>query len=108
MQFSHRITWYIGLNRRGVPYPAAEAIAAMQYPLRCHGIDGFTVQHGQGFWKGEPEDCLIVSVLVNWPFSQCRASGSGIAVNLATMLEQEAVAWAVDALPAGGLAFAQG
>lgn len=105
MKFSHRITWNIGLNRAGVPYPAAEAIEAVKRQLAARGIDGFTVTPGVGYWKGEREDCLTVTVLVDWgAFGSC-ALADGVAHDLATDLGQDAVAWAVDTLSGGGLAF---
>ena len=104
MKFTHRITWNIGLNRGAVPYPAAEAIEAASDQLARRGIDGFTVLPGVGYWKGSPEDCLAVSVMVDNPAPAAMAYG--IAADLAQILGQEAVAWSVDTLAAGGLAFA--
>lgn len=103
MKFTHRITWNIGLNRGAVPYPAAEAIEAASDQLARRGIDGFTVLQGVGYWKGEPEACLVVAVLVDNPAPAAMAYG--IAADLALELGQEAVAWSIDPLAAGGLAF---
>lgn len=106
MEFKHRITWSIGLNRGGVPYPPSEAIEAVQRQLAARGIDGFTVTPGVGYWQGEAEECLTVTVLVDWEgFFGSRAAASGVAHDLAADLGQEAVAWAVDILSGGGLAF---
>lgn len=104
MKFTHRITWNIGLNRGTVPYPASEAIEAVRYQLARRGIDGFTVVQGVGYWKGEPEACLVVTVMVDK--AAPTAMGYGVALDLAQILGQEAVAWAVDTLAAGGLACA--
>ena len=105
MEFKHRITWSIGLNRGGVPYPPSEAIEAVKRQLAARGIDGFTVTPGVGYWKGEAEECLTVTVLVDWEGFGSRAAASGVAHDLAADLGQEAVAWAVDILSGGGLAF---
>lgn len=105
MEFKHRITWSIGLNRGGVPYPPSEAIEAVQRQLAARGIDGFTVTPGVGYWKGEAEECLTVTVLVDWDDFGSRAVADGVAHDLAADLGQEAVAWAVDILSGGGLAF---
>ena len=105
MEFKHRITWSIGLNRNGTPYPANEAVAAVTRQLAARGIDGFTVTPGVGYWKGEPEDCLTVTVLVAQDDLGSRAVADGVALDLARALGQEAVAWAVDILSGGGLAF---
>lgn len=105
MEFKHRITWSIGLNRGGVPYPPSEAIEAVQRQLAARGIDGFTVTPGVGYWQGEPEDCLTIVVLVDWDGFGSRAVADGVAHDLAADLGQEAVAWAVDILSGGGLAF---
>ncbi len=105
MEFKHRITWSIGLNRGGVPYPPSEAIEAVRRHLAARGIDGFTVTLGVGYWKGEAEECLTVTVLVDWDDFGSRAVADGVAHDLACDLGQEAVAWAVDALNGGGLAF---
>ncbi len=105
MEFKHRITWSIGLNRGGVPYPPSEAIEAVQRQLAARGIDGFTVTPGVGYWQGEPEDCLTVTVLVARDDFGSRALAYGVARDLARALGQEAVAWAVDTLNGGGLAF---
>lgn len=105
MEFKHRITWSIGLNRGGVPYPPSEAIEAVQRQLAARGIDGFTVTPGVGYWQGEPEDCLTIVVLVDWDDFGSRAVADGVAHDLAADLGQEAVAWAVDILSGGGLAF---
>lgn len=104
MKFTHRITWNIGLNRGAVPYPAAEAIEAASDQLARRGIDGFTVLQGVGYWKGAPEECLAVSVMVDNPMPNAMAYG--VALDLAQILGQEAVAWSIDPLAAGGLAFA--
>lgn len=103
MKFTHRITWNIGLNRGAVPYPAGEAIEAASDQLARRGIDGFTVLQGVGYWQGKPEACLVVTVLVDNPAPAAMAYG--IAADLALELGQEAVAWSVDTLAAGGLAF---
>lgn len=105
MEFKHRITWSIGLNRNGTPYPPSEAIEAVQRQLAARGIDGFAVTPGTGYWKGEREDCLTITVLVDWDDDDSRAVADGIAFDLACELGQEAVAWSVDALNGGGLAF---
>ncbi len=105
MKFGYRITWSIGLNRGGVPYPPSEAIEAVRRHLAARGIDGFTVTPGVGYWKGEAEECLTVTVLVDWEGFGSHAAASGAAHDLAADLGQEAVAWAVDALNGGGLAF---
>lgn len=105
MIFTHRITWHIGLNCQGVPYPAGEAIEAAKRQLANRGIDGFTVVQGVGYWQGEAEECLIVSVMVDWDGFGSRAVADGIAHDLARDLGQDAVAWAVDALAAGALAW---
>ena len=105
MIFTHRITWHIGLNRKGVPYPPSEAIEAASDQLARRGIDGFTVVQGVGYWQGEAEECLIVSVMVDWDGFGSRAVADGIAHDLAYDLGQDAVAWAVDALAAGELAW---
>jgi hypothetical protein len=105
MKFAHRITWNIGLNRGGVPYPPSEAIDAVQRQLAARGIDGFTIMSGVGYWQGASEECLTVTVLTVWPGSwSCTVAGS-VAHDLAADLGQEAVAWAVDTLNGGGLAF---
>lgn len=106
MIFTHRMTWHIGLNRKGAPYPAGEAIEAAKRQLALRGIYGFTVVQGVGYWQGEAEECLIVSVMVDWDGFSSRAVANGVAFDLAQILGQEAVAWAVDTLAAGGLAFA--
>lgn len=105
MEFKHRITWSIGLNRGGVPYPPSEAIEAVQRQLAARGIDGFTAMPGTGYWKGEREECLTIVVLVDWDDFGSRAVADGVAHDLAADLGQEAVAWAVDTLNGGGLAF---
>jgi hypothetical protein len=113
MKFAHRITWSIGLNRGGVPYPPSEAIDAVQRQLAARGIDGFTVTPGVGYWQGDREDCLTIVVLVDWDDFGSRAVADGIAHDLAdgiahdlaADLGQDAVAWAVDTLNGGGLAF---
>lgn len=105
MKFTYRITWGIGLNRGGTPYPAEEAIAAVTRRLAARGIDGFTVMPGTGYWKGEAEACLTVTLLVSRDGFGSRAMAFGIALDLAADLGQEAVAWAVDTLNGGGLAF---
>lgn len=104
MEFKHRITWNIGLNRGAVPYPAREAIEAAKRQLSLRGIDGFTVTQGVGYWQGAAEECLVVTVMVDDPAPAAMAYG--IAADLALELGQEAVAWSIDALAAGGLAFA--
>lgn len=105
MKFAHRITWNIGLNRGGVPYPPSEAIEAVKRQLDARGIDGFTVTPGTGYWQGAPEACLTVTLLVARDgFGSC-AMAEGVAHDLAVELGQEAVAWAVDTLNGGGLAF---
>lgn len=105
MKFTHRITWNIGLNRGAVPYPAGEAIEAVRDQLARRGIDGFTVVQGVGYWKGEPEACLVVSVMLDGDTPPAAAMAYGIAADLAAVLGQDAVAWSVDTLAAGGLAF---
>lgn len=105
MKFDYRITWNIGLNRNGTPYPANEAVAAVTRQLAARGIDGFTVTPGVGYWKGEREECLTIVVLVDWDDFGSRAVADGVAHDLAADLGQEAVAWAVDILSGGGLAF---
>jgi hypothetical protein len=105
MKFAHRITWSIGLNRGGVPYPPSEAIEAVKRQLAARGIDGFTVTPGVGYWQGDREDCLTVGVLVVWGGSWAQTVAGSIAHDLAADLGQDAVAWAVDALNGGGLAF---
>lgn len=105
MKFAHRITWSIGLNRGGVPYPPSEAIEAAKRHLAARGIDGFTVTPGVGYWQGEAEECLTVTALVGWDELDSRAVADGVAFDLACELGQEAVAWAVDTLSGGGLVF---
>jgi hypothetical protein len=105
MEFKHRITWSIGLNRGGVPYPPSEAIEAVKHQLAARGIDGFTVTPGVGYWQGDREDCLTIVVLVDWDDFGSRAVADGVAHDLAADLGQDAVAWAVDTLSGGGLAF---
>lgn len=114
MKFAHRITWNIGLNRGGVPYPPSEAIDAVQRHLAARGIDGFTVTPGTGYWKGEREECLTITALVaatpkGYPPEDyaylAHVTGYAVARDLAVDLGQEAVAWAVDTLNGGGLAF---
>lgn len=112
MKFTHRITWNIGLNRGAVPYPAAEAIEAASEQLARRGIDGFTILQGVGYWQGSPEACLVVSVMLDgdnpppaWSMEN-HAAAYAIAADLAQILGQDAVAWSIDPLTAGGLAFA--
>lgn len=109
MSFTHRVTWHIGLNRKGVPYPASVAIEAAKRQLARREIDGFTVVQGVGYWQGEAEECLIVSVMVDWDAfgAGLTASAACIAYDLAYDLGQDAVAWSVDAIAAGGLAYRQ-
>lgn len=105
MKFAHRITWSIGLNRGGVPYPRNLALEAVKRQLAARGIDGFTVTPGVGYWQGDREDCLTVGVLVVWGGSWAQTVAGSIAHDLARDLGQEAVAWSVDTLSGGGLAF---
>jgi hypothetical protein len=105
MEFNRRITWSIGLNRNGTPYLPSEAIEAVTRQLAARGIDGFTVTPGVGYWRGETEECLTVTVLTVWGGAWSRTVAGSIAHDLARDLGQEAVAWAVDALNGGGLAF---
>lgn len=104
--FTSKVSFVIGLNAGGVPYPESGAIKIVTEELAVHGIDGFSVSRGLGFWRGEPEDTLTVSVLVdddtNFPVYAER-----VAQVFAVRLDQECVLWAVEPLPLnGGLAYA--
>lgn len=62
--FNIRYDFYIGLTTQGGSQldPATVEFQVAQR-LALHGIDGFTVTQCRGYWKGRPEDVLVVTVL---------------------------------------------
>lgn len=64
IELNCRTTWTVGLAAQaGVILVPKEAIANIVDVLNDAGITSFTVQKAKGFWQGEKENTLLVSVL---------------------------------------------
>lgn len=99
--FTRKISFTIGLNdRNGNPYPEARAIEAITAELAVHGVDAFTLTRHTGFWKGQPEDSITATVLVDQDASILFYVGR-LAQTLALLLNQECVLWELEETQAG-------
>ena len=98
--FNSKVSFVIGLNAYSRPYPESTAVKAVTEELAVHGIDGFSLTRGIGFWRGAQEDIITVSVLVT-PDSVLPTYAERIAQVLAIRLNQECVLWSIDAADAG-------
>lgn len=88
--FTVRYDFYIGLTTKDGrlmdPLLVEDHVATY---LSTQGIDGFTVTPCRGYWKGQPENVLMVTVLDH----DSHPSGPyvDIAVAFKELFEQEAV-----------------
>ncbi len=116
IEFDTRISWTIGLTtKHGDVLTPSEVIAHTIVPtLAARGFDGFSVTENWGYWKGQPERSLTVSVCVDvggHDFidgdaavnSHALSFTEDVARHLAALNQQECVLWTIDKI-VGGLA----
>ena len=92
MEFNAKIEMQVGLKSRGgVVIPAEFATTEIALILSEHGHHGFTVMQQHGYWRGEAEDSLCISVMINAMHLGVMAEWATIAYEIAKSLDQEAV-----------------
>lgn len=105
--FNTKISFTIGLSTRGgkelAPHQVAAGIVAQE--LAGCFIDGFTVVNNLGYWQGQPECSLTVSVLLHCehPAADPRAV-EALAKRFAQACDQTCVLWEISPV-VGGLAY---
>ena len=102
-----RLTFFVGLRtRHGARHNKNSALHTAIVPiLASHGIDGFNATETSGFWKGEPEESLTISTLVQHPCGNDVLLAHEISLQLAEALEQECVLYTAETV-AGDFVYA--
>lgn len=68
MSFGLKVELTVGLTTKlKDPVPKDIALACIVQRLAEVGVDGFSVLQQTGFWKGEVEESLLVTVMVECP-----------------------------------------
>lgn len=88
--FNTRFDFFIGLTTQtGNQLDVLDVVQDHVVPvLASYGIDGFTATESVGYWRGQREACLIVTVF--YP-DQVSSWQHGAAFQFARQLDQEAV-----------------
>lgn len=92
MNFQRVVNFYVGLTtNEGHLIDQLEAEKAIVETLAVAGVDGFTLTPTSGYWHGQRESSLVVTVFCTgaWPYPR-------VAAELAVRLQQEAVLVHVD------------
>lgn len=90
--FNRITTWTIGLvTREGAPVPMDYAMARVHTILEENGFDGFTAVPGLGYWKGMPEQCVVVTLCSDDSGGMTLGRAKAVAGWIAAHLGQECV-----------------
>lgn len=90
LDFNTRVEFFIGLtDQAGLTYDPGHTLTNTIAPLLGdEGIDGFTAVVGYGYWKGRPEQALVVTY---FSLDEGPSNPARIARRIAAILNQEAV-----------------
>lgn len=101
MKLSLKVSFFIGLSTQaGDVMLEGNACHTVYQVLSRHGVDGFNVTPGTGYWKGVKESCIIVTVFTT---EDCPLVDDvpQVAKTLAVRLDQESVLWQCEVVDAG-------
>ena len=106
MKFNRKIEFIIGLKtRNGGQLAFAEVIQkSVVGVLSDYGIDGFSAHEGLGYWKGEPEQSVTVTIyhdLTEGNEALLDAQVQAIAAQIAADCDQECVLYSITEVKAG-------
>lgn len=94
---NRKITFYIGLTTKNGSrlLPSCVMDDIVVKALATRGIDGFTVVEGWGYWQGQPEKCLVVTVFA-YSESLIVVCAKSVAQAIAAQCQQECVLYSVE------------
>jgi len=108
MDFDRNVTFTIGLvSTDGAPLLRDVVLQDIVQILEGHNINGFTVTDHTGYWKGEQEASISVSILARYG-DKIVVTAPAVAKELATACVQDCVLWSIAPAIAGLAYSAQG
>jgi hypothetical protein len=101
MDFDRNVTFTIGLTSAcGAVLSRDVVLQDVVQVLEAHGINGFTVTDHTGYWKGEQEASISVSILARYG-DVIVVTAPAVAKELATECLQDCVLWSIAPAIAG-------